>query len=62
VLAVYDVDTHGGSPYLFSELLKGGTLRQQMDRAALRCERRSIALQIAAGSPPHTRRESCIGP
>ncbi len=47
ILAVYDVGTHDGSPYLVTELLEGTTLREQLPlprRKAL-----DYAGQIAAG-------------
>src|ERR1700716_1443894 len=33
VLAVYDVGTHEGAPYVVSELLEGETLREKLDGA-----------------------------
>ena len=30
ILAVYDIGTHEGSPYIVSELLHGNTLREQL--------------------------------
>ena len=35
VLAVYDVGSHEGVPYLVSELLDGETLRDRLDRGPL---------------------------
>src|SRR5512145_2058358 len=35
VLAIYDVGTHEGSPYLVSELLEGDTLRARLSAGAL---------------------------
>src|SRR5205823_9134169 len=50
ILAVYDVGTHDGAPYVVSELLEGETLRQRIGGAAL-AQRRAIdyALQFAQG-------------
>ena len=35
ILAVYDVGTHDGAPYVVSELLEGETLREKMGGGAL---------------------------
>src|SRR5262249_50122249 len=35
VLSVYDIGTHDGVPYLVSELLEGGTLREQLDQGPI---------------------------
>jgi serine/threonine protein kinase len=35
ILAVYDVGTHDGSPYIVSELLEGEELREQLNLAAM---------------------------
>lgn len=50
ILAVYDVGTHDGAPYVVSELLEGETLRERMGGAAL-SQRKAIdyALQAALG-------------
>ena len=50
ILAIFDIGTHNGSPYLVSELLEGQTLRQHMDGSALP-QRKAIeyAIQIARG-------------
>src|SRR5207247_2511159 len=50
ILAVYDVGTHEGAPYVVSELLEGETLRQRIGGTAF-AQRRAIdyALQIAHG-------------
>ena len=50
ILAIYDVGTCDGSPYIVSELLEGGTLRDQLGGSALP-HRKTIdyALQIARG-------------
>lgn len=50
VLAIYDVETHDGSPYVVSELLEGETLREQMSGSALSIRKAlDYALQIARG-------------
>ena len=50
ILAVYDVGTHDGAPYVVSELLEGETLRERMGGVALP-QRKAIdyALQAALG-------------
>ena len=50
IVAIYDVGTHNGSPYLVSELLDGGTLRERLGGGALP-QRKAIdyAQQIARG-------------
>ena len=50
ILAIYDIGTHDGSPYIVSELLEGETLRSRVGGAAT-AQRRVIdyALQIARG-------------
>src|SRR5262245_59058601 len=50
VLAVYDVGTHEGAPYVVSELLEGHTLKARLEGGALP-ERKALdlALQIARG-------------
>src|SRR5262245_53787747 len=50
VLAVYDVGTHQGAPYVVSELLEGHTLRVRLDGGALPVRKAlELALQIARG-------------
>jgi Tol biopolymer transport system component len=46
ILAVYDVGTHEGSPYVVSELLEGETLRQRLASGRLPARR---ALEYARG-------------
>jgi len=50
ILAVYDVGTHDGSPYIVSELLEGETLRERLGGTA-QPERKAIdyAIQISHG-------------
>jgi eukaryotic-like serine/threonine-protein kinase len=50
IVALYDVGTHDGAPYLVSEFLEGETLRQRLDQAALP-QRKAVgyALEIARG-------------
>jgi len=50
ILAVYQMGTHEGAPYLVSELLEGETLREQIRRGRL-AVRKAIdnAVQIARG-------------
>ena len=33
ILAVYDIGQHDGAPYIVSELLDGGTLRERLEQA-----------------------------
>ncbi len=50
VLAIYDVGTHNGSPYLVSELLDGETLRARLEAGPLtRSKVFDYATQIAMG-------------
>ena len=50
ILAIYDVGTYQGMPFLVTELLQGKTLRERLGGGAL-AQRRSIevALQVAQG-------------
>jgi eukaryotic-like serine/threonine-protein kinase len=50
IVAIYDVGTHDGSPYVVSELLEGETLRDALSRGPI-AARKAIeyAAQIAAG-------------
>ena len=53
ILAIYDVGTQDGLPYLVSELLHGETLRQRQKGTALPARKAiDYALQMAAVSPP----------
>ena len=50
ILAIYDVNTHEGSPYLVSELLEGETLRDRLRRKALSPQKAlGYAVQMARG-------------
>ena len=50
ILAVYDIGTHDGSPYIVSELLDGETLRERLNGGALPVRRAvEYAVQIAQG-------------
>src|SRR6266852_7831862 len=50
ILAVYDLGTHDGAPYLVTELLDGTTLRDRLNSGAL-SPRKAVecAVQIAQG-------------
>ena len=50
ILAIHDVGTQNGSPYVVSELLEGETLRDRLKRAALHPQKAiNYAQQIALG-------------
>ena len=50
VLALYDVGTHDGTPYLVTELLEGGTLRGRLSQEALPWRKATeLSVQIARG-------------
>ncbi|MGH9955584.1 MAG: protein kinase domain-containing protein [Pyrinomonadaceae bacterium] len=50
ILAVYDVETHDGSPYVVYELLEGETLRERLSGGALSTRKAlDYAAQIAQG-------------
>jgi eukaryotic-like serine/threonine-protein kinase len=50
ILAIYDVATHEGTPYVVSELLEGETLRERLTGAALPARKAlDYALQTARG-------------
>src|SRR5215207_9350246 len=50
VLAIHDVETHDGAPFVVSELLEGHTLREQLRGTPLpRRKALDYAVQIAAG-------------
>ena len=63
ILAVYDVGTHGGAPYIVSELLEGEIARATRlaaRRAAVAQGDRLRAPDRATGWPPRTTRASSI--
>src|SRR5438132_3631766 len=50
ILSIYDVDTHGGTLFVVSELLEGETLHDRLNAAALPSRKAlDYALQIAKG-------------
>jgi serine/threonine protein kinase len=50
ILAIYDVDTHDGAPYVVSELLKGEALRDLLQNGRLSVRKAvDYALQVAHG-------------
>ncbi len=50
ILAIHDVGTHEGSPYLVMELLEGETLHARLSRGAIPVKRAvELALQLARG-------------
>src|SRR5437016_864233 len=50
ILAIHDVDTHDGSPFVVSELLEGETLREQMSGTTIPTRKAiDYGLQIANG-------------
>jgi Tol biopolymer transport system component len=50
ITAVYDLGTHGGAPYIVTELLEGETLRSRLSAGALSVRKAiDYAIQIAKG-------------
>jgi Tol biopolymer transport system component len=50
ILAIHDLGTHEGSPYLVEELLEGSSLRERMRDGAIPCRKAvEIAAQVASG-------------
>ena len=50
ILALFDIGTHDGSPYIVSELLEGETLRQRLEEGPLAARRAvEFALQVSQG-------------
>ncbi len=63
VLAVYDVGSHDGVPYLVTELLEGETLRDRLDRGPLPLKTAaSVAVEIAQGLAPRPSSPGCRWP
>jgi serine/threonine protein kinase len=58
VLVVHDFGSHGGGPFLVSELLEGATLREQLSGHRCRCGRR---LTTRSRSPPGSRPRTSAG-
>src|SRR5690606_39583801 len=55
ILAVYDIGTHDGSPYVVSELLEGQTLRERIDGTPMPARKAvDYAIQLARRSEEHT--------
>jgi eukaryotic-like serine/threonine-protein kinase len=59
ILAVYDIGTHDGSPYIVSELLDGATLRERLRTGPLPI-RKAIDYAQPADSPQPTTKASFI--
>ena len=56
IIAVYDVGTHDGIPYLVCELVEGQTLRERLDKPLAMSTAIDLALQFAQGlSAAHDR-------
>jgi serine/threonine protein kinase/Tol biopolymer transport system component len=50
ILAIYDIGTHDGSPFLVTELLEGETLRARLDSGPLAVRKAvEFAIQVAKG-------------
>jgi eukaryotic-like serine/threonine-protein kinase len=50
ILTIHDIGTHGGSPYVVSELLEGETLRERLSGGALPARKAvDYAIQVAEG-------------
>jgi serine/threonine protein kinase/Tol biopolymer transport system component len=50
ILSVFDIGQHDGAPYIVSELLEGGTLRDRLDEGALPVRKAvELAVQTAHG-------------
>jgi len=59
ILAVYDIGIHDGAPYIVSELLEGGTLRETLAGGALGIRKATeYASRSRTVSPPRTTRAS----
>ena len=61
ILAVHDIGTHDGAPYIVSELLEGETLRKRLSVGRCRCAKRwSMPCRSRTGSPRRITRASPI--
>jgi serine/threonine protein kinase len=50
ILAVYDIGTHDGTPYMVTELLEGETLRERLQGGVVSARKAvEIAIQVAQG-------------
>ena len=50
ILAIYDIGTHDGAPFLVTELLEGETLRERLQNGSLPVRKAlDIAMQVAQG-------------
>src|ERR1700741_1943368 len=50
ILAIYDIGTHEGSPFLVTELLDGETLRERLQSGPLQLRKAlDVAVQVARG-------------
>ena len=62
ILAIYDVGTEDGTPYVISELLEGETLRERMAGTTLPISKRStMRSRSPRGWPPRTPKASSTG-
>ncbi len=61
ILAVYDIGTHEGAPYLVTELLEGSTLRDRLSGGPFSARKAvDFAIQVAHGLAAATKRELFI--
>src|SRR5580692_3304427 len=61
ILAVFDIGTYEGAPYVVSELLEGETLRDRLRGGSIQSARLWITpCKLLTGWPPQMKRESSI--